>query len=103
MTPADDDTLELLLDELWLDLDELCRMGCVEVAWARQRLDDGLLSACAEAPDPVRCYNAVTLARLRRIACLERDFDAVPELAALVADLEDELRGLRARLAALGG
>jgi chaperone modulatory protein CbpM len=36
---------------------------------------------------------------MRRI---ERDFDAVPELAALVADLEEEIDALRARLAPLG-
>jgi chaperone modulatory protein CbpM len=36
------------------------------------------------------------------MAQVERDFDAVPELAALVADLHDELARLRARLRALG-
>lgn len=34
------------------------------------------------------------------MASLERDFDAVPELAALVADLEGELARLRAAAAA---
>jgi chaperone modulatory protein CbpM len=33
---------------------------------------------------------------------IERDFDAVPELAALVADLEAEIERLRRRLQALG-
>jgi chaperone modulatory protein CbpM len=37
------------------------------------------------------------------MARLERDFDAVPELAALVADLEDELAAVRARLLRQGG
>jgi chaperone modulatory protein CbpM len=37
------------------------------------------------------------------MAMLERDFDAVPELAALVLDLEDEVAALRARLRRLGG
>jgi chaperone modulatory protein CbpM len=30
--------------------------------------------------------------------CIERDFDAAPELAALVADLLEEIEMLRARL-----
>jgi chaperone modulatory protein CbpM len=36
------------------------------------------------------------------MARLERDFDAVPELAALVADLVDEIETLRARLRRVG-
>jgi chaperone modulatory protein CbpM len=36
---------------------------------------------------------------MRRV---ERDFDAVPELAALVADLQEEIRHLRARLRQAG-
>ena len=34
----------------------------------------------------------------RRMRALERDFEAVPELAALVADLLEEMDELRARL-----
>ena len=34
---------------------------------------------------------------------LERDFDAVPELAALVADLLEEMYEMRARLRCRGG
>lgn len=37
------------------------------------------------------------------MASLERDFDAVPELASLVIDLEQELARVRARLRRLGG
>ena len=37
----------------------------------------------------------VTIARARRMRQVERDFDAVPELAALVADLLEELDDLR--------
>jgi len=44
----------------------------------------------------------VTVVRARCMARLERDFDAVPELAALVADLQDEIGRLRARLRRVG-
>ena len=43
-------------------------------------------------------FDARALRRVVRMAALERGFDAVPELAALVADLEDEIAMLRARL-----
>lgn len=89
------------IEALWFDLDDLCRLGVVEACWLEQRLADGMLLACPEAPDNTRCYNALTLARVRRLACLERDFDAVPELAALVADLEEELQRLKDRLRCL--
>lgn len=99
MNTADDDTIvQATLQELWFDLEDLCRLGLVEACWLEDRLAAGLIAACAEAPDGPRRYNALTLARVRRIACLERDFEAAPELAALVADLEDEIQRLRQRL-----
>jgi chaperone modulatory protein CbpM len=42
------------------------------------------------------------LARARRLAAVERDFEANPELAALVADLIEEVERLKGRLAAAG-
>lgn len=98
-----DTLVQATLEELWLDLDDLCRLGLVEACWLEERLASGLILACTDAPDTVRCYNALTLARVRRIACLERDFEAGPELAALVADLEDEIQRLRQRLQCLEG
>lgn len=98
-------TVEALLDELWLDLDALCRLAGVSEPWLRERLDAGLLPARPAwpvAPRELLHFSAADLRRARRLACLERDFDAVPELAALVADLEDEVAALRARLRRLG-
>ena len=95
--------VEATLDDLWFDLDDLCRLGVVEACWLEERLSSGLVIACEEAPDATRCYNHVTLTRVRRLAALERDFDAVPELAALVSDLETEILRLKKRLACLEG
>ena len=47
-------------------------------------------------------FDAVALKRVRCMVRLERDFDAVPELAALVADLQAEIDRLRRRLARAG-
>ncbi|TAK76590.1 MAG: MerR family transcriptional regulator [Aquabacterium sp.] len=98
------DPLDAMLEELRLDLDELCRQAGVESTWVCARVDDGLLTLC-ESGTAIETwrFDAAGLRRVRRMVCLERDFDAVPELAALVADLEDEVRALRERLQRIGG
>ncbi|MGH8767413.1 MAG: MerR family transcriptional regulator, partial [Burkholderiales bacterium] len=47
-------------------------------------------------------FVSADLARARRLAALERDFDANQELAALVVDLIEEVGRLRAQLRAAG-
>lgn len=94
--------LQALLDELSLDVAQLCRMADVDAQWLQQRIADGLVRACAAGEGDAVRFDALALRRVRRMVRLERDFDAVPELAALVADLEDEVRALRARLQRLG-
>lgn len=94
--------VEALLDDLWLDLESLCRLAGVSEPWLRERLSQGLLQASAHGRGDEGRFDAAALRRVRRMVCLERDFDAVPELAALVADLEDELAQLRAQLRRLG-
>jgi chaperone modulatory protein CbpM len=93
--------LQALLEDLWLDLEQCCRSAGVDALWLQQRIADGLVRASADAAGGWQ-LDAIALRRVRRMARLERDFDAVPELAALVADLEDEVRALRARLQRMG-
>ena len=95
--------LQVALDEVWLDLDDLCRLAGVTEVWVRQRLEDGLLNADTMLAVEVMRFDANDLHRVTRMASLERDFDAVPELASLVIDLELELARLRAKLLRLGG
>lgn len=95
-------SVEVELDEVWLDVAELCRLAGVSEPWLRERLAHGLLVAAARGAHDEWRFDVAVLRRARRMACLERDFDAVPELAALVADLEDELAALRTRLQRLG-
>lgn len=90
--------VDAVLDELWLDPALLCRMAGVSEAWLHERVTLGVLQAQGSGVSGEWRFDATDLRRVRRIASLERDFDAVPELAALVADLEDQLAQMRMRL-----
>lgn len=94
--------VDALLDELWLDLDALCRAADVPPDWVRRRADEGLLPMAPQGAHDAWRFDAALLHRVRCMVRIERDFDAVPELAALVADLEAEIERLRRRLHALG-
>lgn len=80
-------------DEELITLEELAAVCAVSAEWVRARVEEGLLPARSEWR-----FDALTVRRVRRMCALERDFDAVPELAALMADLLEELDALRARL-----
>ncbi|MFC5462474.1 MerR family transcriptional regulator [Massilia niabensis] len=95
----------VLIDEVALDLDELARACRVEPDWVVRHVQAGVLGAPgSEAPHALASvrFRSVDLARARRLFELERAFDANEELAALVIDLADEVRRLRARLRTLG-
>jgi len=83
-------------DDAAFDLEQCCRAGQVTAQWVIERVQAGLLEVHDDTPGAWR-FDAYALRRVRRIAHLERHFDAVPELAALVADLQEEIERLRAR------
>jgi len=87
-----------LTDETPLSLVELASACHVEPAWIAERMMAGLIIE----PIPDRLDNAVfgshALHRTRSLLRIERDFDANPELAALVVDLLDEVTRLRRQL-----
>ena len=91
----------IALEEACLTLDELARACAVEADWIARRAAEGLLPPVGEARGEWR-FTAASLRRAQRMRGIERDFDAVPELAALMADLLDEMDELRARLRRLG-
>ena len=89
---------------VWLTLDELSRALAVSPDWVTERVAAGLIevpSAGASASPAGWRFDAVIVRRVRSMVRTERCFDAAPELAALVADLEDQIAQLRARLARL--
>lgn len=89
-----------LLDEHALTLEELAQACRRDPAWVSARLQAGVIEA--QGPHAgVYYFTSSTLVRARRIAHLETTFDADPHLAALAADLMEEVAALRLRLAQL--
>ncbi len=91
-----------LMEDTWLTLEQVAAACTVEPTWLLRHLDEGLFPH-AESVAGVWRFSGPALLRARRMRQLERDFDAVPELAALVADMLEEMDALRARLHCLGG
>jgi chaperone modulatory protein CbpM len=99
---AQDDILTgVVLDEVALTLEDLARACAVEPQWIVERVEAGLLGSASLKSVEWR-FASADLARARRIAALERDFDANQELAALVVDLIEEVGRLRERLKTAG-
>lgn len=97
----DDVLIGVLLEDACLTLDELSRACSVPPDWIIERVREGLLPAPGASPTAWR-FSSRDLWRARQMLRFERDFEAAPELAALVADLFEELEALRARLRRAG-
>ncbi|NMG74874.1 chaperone modulator CbpM [Aromatoleum diolicum] len=86
-----------LMEESWLTLEQVAAACKVEPDWLVRHIDEGLFPH-VESVAGIWRFSGTMLSRARRMRQLERDFDAVPELAALMADLLEEVDELRARL-----
>ena len=85
----------------YLTLEELCSACALERDWLVVRVHEGLIVAEGDSDNDWR-FTTTTLARVRRMREIERTYDAAPELAALVADMLEEMDALRARLRRAG-
>lgn len=85
-----------LIEETWLTLEQVAVACTVEPEWLARHINDGLFPH-VEGVAGTWHFSRTSLTRARRMWQLERDFDAVPELAALMADLMEELDILRRR------
>ena len=95
---ADHETVVgIALEEACLSLQQLASACAVEPDWVVTRVTEGLIPAMPGSQSEWR-FTSVTLRRAQRMRQLERDFDAVPELAALFADMLEEMDALRAQL-----
>lgn len=91
-----------LLEEHALSVDELARACRVEPAWVVEHVEAGLLEGAGTVHAREWRFSSTSLTRARRMLHFEQGFDANPELAALAADLIEEVAQLRRRLRAAG-
>lgn len=87
-----------LLDDAALELQELARCCRVSVDWIAAHVDAGVLEPTRGATRSRWRFDSHALVRVRRIVQLEQTWDADPQLAALTADLMEEVARLRRRL-----
>lgn len=87
-------TVEILIDHDGLSVEELASACAVTCEWIERHVEGGLIEvASAEAMR----FTSAQLLRARRLADIERTFEANDELAALVVDLIEEVERLRGR------
>lgn len=98
----DDILIGTLLEESWLTVEQMAAACRVESEWLLRHLDEGLFPD-AQSVAGIWRFSGACLIRARRMRDLERNFDAVPELAALVADLLEEMDSMRDDLRVLAG
>ncbi|MCQ9372674.1 chaperone modulator CbpM [Methyloversatilis sp. XJ19-13] len=87
-----------LLDDARLTLDELARACATEPGWIIERVEAGYLCRMDAGQPETWRFASAELVRARQLRAMERDFDANPELAALVVDLIEEVRLLRQQI-----
>jgi len=100
MTAGDPITAAVLEDAAFT-VEELAFACAVSTDWVVHHVEEGALQCVGESVAQWR-FSSRDLGRARRIYQIERDFDAVPELAALVADMLEEMDALRLRLRRAG-
>ena len=86
-----------LMEDSWLTLEQVANVCQVEPDWLLFHIQEGLIPQ-AESVAGVWRITTASVIRARRMHDLESNFEAVPELAALMADMLEELDYLRARL-----
>ena len=90
-----------ILEDACLTLEQLCAACALERDWLIRHVEEGLIPVSGSVIAEWR-FTTVHLARARRMREIERSYDAAPELAALVADMLEEMDEMRARLRRAG-
>jgi len=85
-----------VIDGEMLHADEIARLCCVTTQWVHTRIEQEILHAVMR--DGTYYFSTQMLFRAKQVANIEHQYDADPQLAALVADLIDEVRALREQI-----
>ena len=93
----DEVLIGVLVEDSWLTLEQVASACSVEPEWLLHRIEEGLLPGATSIAGTWHLAGS-SLLRARRMRQMERDFEAVPELAALVSDLLEEMDILRRKL-----
>lgn len=91
----------VVLEDACFTLEQLAAACAVSPDWVVRHVSEGRLTGPGGSVVEWR-FTSHDLWRARHIRLIERDFDAEPELAALVADLLEEMEALRARIRRAG-
>lgn len=83
-----------------LSADDLARACGAEVEWVARLVDVGIVNASGQQEQ--WCFYSVDLQRALHARRLEHDFGASLDAVALILDLSQEVRRLKAHLRALG-
>lgn len=80
----------------WIPLEDMARACRLDTHWLIERIEEEVLHATRR--DGRYYLTCATIWRAQKIERLERQFDADPQLAALMTDLMEEVRSLRQQL-----
>ena len=96
-----DEITGAVLEGASLTINQVCAVCAIEEEWIVRHVQEGLFSVAGTTVTEWR-FSSADLRRAQRMRALERDFEAAPELAALMADMLEEMDALRARLRRAG-
>jgi chaperone modulatory protein CbpM len=86
---------QLLEGEVLL-VEEMARLCCVTTDWLHTRIEQEVIHAVHR--EGAYYLSSATVVRVQQVAQIEQTYDADPQLAALVADLVEEVQHLRRQL-----
>lgn len=87
----------IVIDDTPLTLAEFAHSCAVTQEWVVTRVESGLLCDPAAELSQVR-FTSAELTRARRLLNIERNFEANPELAALVVDMMEKIEQLNCHI-----
>ncbi|MFT3850728.1 MAG: MerR family transcriptional regulator [Propionivibrio sp.] len=87
----------VVVDEQLFDSGQFAEVCGVTLEWVSVHVAAGVFEVPGDAPGQWQ-FSGREIRRARLIDALERDFNALPELAALVVNLQDEVARLRTLL-----